>query len=273
MILIGEKINATRRTVARAIQTRDSETIRELATSQAKAGATYLDINGGDPTKEVDNLLWLQEVVQEASDRPLSLDSANPQALEACMAHVRHKPIVNSITLETKRKETMLPLVRDQDCSVIAVLVGDHGVPHGVEDRMALADELVGLLLNSGKKQDEIFVDPCFLTVYTEEGAGLTVLESIRCIRARWPHIHISGGVSNASYGLPVRKWINQAYLLLAMAAGLDAAIVDPCSVGTPQLVSAAEVILNRDEMGMNYIVSMREEQKENTPSIERNNS
>ncbi len=262
MILIGEKINATRRTVAKAIQMRDAETIRELAKSQMNAGATYLDINGGDPVKEVENLLWLQEVVQSVSDLPLSLDSANPQAIEACMKYIRHKPIINSITLEAKRKDAILPLVRDQDCSVIAVLVGDDGVPHGVEDRMALADELVGLLLNSGKRQDEIFVDPCFLTVYTEEGAGLTVLASIRQIRNRWPDIHISGGVSNVSYGLPGRKWINQAFLILAMGAGLDAAIIDPCAKGTSELAFAAEVILNRDEMGMNYISSMRNEKE-----------
>jgi 5-methyltetrahydrofolate--homocysteine methyltransferase len=258
MILIGEKINATRRIVAKAIQERDEETIRELAKSQTSAGATYLDINGGDPKKEIENLLWLQEIVQSVSDLPLSLDSANPQAIEACMKYVRHKPIVNSITLETNRKEAILPLVRGCDCSVIAVLVGNDGVPHGVEDRMALADELVGLLLDSGKKQEDIFVDPCFLTVYTEEGAGLAVLESIRQIRSRWPAIHISGGVSNASYGLPGRKWINQAFLILSMGAGLDAAIIDPCAAGTSFLASAAEVILNRDEMGMNYISTMR---------------
>jgi 5-methyltetrahydrofolate--homocysteine methyltransferase len=260
MIIIGEKINATRRSVAKAIQARDEKTIRELAKSQMKAGATYLDINGGDPTKEVANMLWLQEVVQDVSDLPLSLDSANPQAIDACMKYVRHKPIVNSITLESKRKEAILPLVRNQDCSVIAVLVGDNGVPHGVEDRINLAKELVELLLDSGKKQEDIFVDPCFLTVYTEEGAGLAVLESIRQIRSRWPNIHISGGISNASFGLPGRRWINLAFLILAMGVGLDAAIIDPCTAGTPLLAAAAEVILNRDEMGMNYISSMRTE-------------
>jgi len=271
MILIGEKINATRRAVAKAIQTRNAETIVELAKSQARAGAAYLDINGGDPAKEVENMLWLQEIVQETCDLPLSLDSANPQAVTATLKHVRRKPIVNSITLENHRKNALLPVIRDADCSVIALLASDTGVPHGVDDRMALAEELVGLLLESGKRQEEIFVDPCFLTVYTEQGAGMTILESIRRIRDRWPQIHISGGVSNASYGLPVRKWINQAYLLLAMAAGLDAAIVDPCSAGTPQLVSAAEVVLDRDEMGMNYITSMREEQTHMQPMNERN--
>jgi 5-methyltetrahydrofolate--homocysteine methyltransferase len=127
-----------------------------------------------------------------------------------------------------------------------------------VDDRLRLAEELVGRLIDAGKAEDEIFVDPCFLTVYTESNAGLDVLESIRRIRKRWPEIHISGGVSNASHGLPERKWINQAYLILAMGAGLDAAIIDPCTEGTMPLVMGAEVILNKDEMAMNYIAATR---------------
>ncbi len=258
MIIIGEKINATRKQVAQAIQVQDVETITELARSQGQAGANYLDINGGDPKKEVENLLWLLGVVQTGTNLPVCLDSANPLAIREGLKKVKHKPIINSISLERKRRQEFLPMIRDHDCSVIALLVNDIGVPKSVEDRTRLAEELVGILIDAGKREDEIFVDPCFLTVYTEPNAGLDVLESIRLIRKRWPGIHISGGISNASHGLPERKWINQAYLILAMGAGMDAALIDPCSEGTVPLIMAADVILKHDEMAMNYIAATR---------------
>jgi len=258
MIIIGEKINATRKQVGQAIAMGDVETIGELARAQAQAGANYLDINGGDPTKEIENLKWLVDAVQSSVHLPLSLDSANSRAILAGLKKIKHKPIINSITLEKKRLEQLLSIVRDHECSVIALLVNDNGVPTGVEDRMRMAEELVGKLIDAGKREDEIFVDPCFLTVYTEPNAGLDVLESIRQIRKRWPEIHVSGGISNASHGLPERKWINQAYLILAMGAGLDAAIIDPCSEGTVPLIMASEVVLKHDEMAMNYIAATR---------------
>jgi len=260
MILIGEKINATRKPVSMAIQSLDAAVIEQLARTQAQAGATYLDVNGGDPAREAENLLWLIDAVQAAVQLPISIDSANPGAIEAAMKKIKHKPIVNSICLEKKRRETMLPLVRDHECSVIGLLVNDIGVPRGIEDRVRMAEEMVGLLTDAGKTPDEIIVDPCFLTVYTEPNAGLDLLESIRRIRSRWPEIHIGGGISNASHGLPERKWINQSYLVLAMGAGLDAAILDPTVEGTVPLILAADVVLNRDEMAMKYIAATRTE-------------
>jgi 5-methyltetrahydrofolate--homocysteine methyltransferase len=258
MIIIGEKINATRKQVGQAIQAQDPSIIATLATDQAIAGASYLDINGGDPTREVENISWLIDAVQSATDLPISLDSANPAAIEAGLKKVQRKPLLNSISLEKDRLKKFLPLAQDHECNIVALLVSDKGIPSGVEDRLMMAEELVGKLVDIGKKETEIFIDPCFLTVYTETNAGLDLLEAIRRIRKRWPEIHISGGVSNASHGLPDRKWINQAYLILAMGAGLDAAIIDPTVEGTMSLVRAAEVIVNRDEMAMNYIMAAR---------------
>ncbi len=258
MIIIGEKINATRKEVAKALEENNKEVIRELAVAQERAGANYLDVNGGDPSREVDNVEWLIDIVQDACDLPLSLDSANPKAIEAGLKKVKHKPIINSISLEEEKLSQLLPVVSANDCCVIALLMSDAGLPAGVEDRLERAEKLVGILKEAGKKEEEIFIDPCFLAIYSESNAGLDVLESIRQIRSRFPDVHISGGVSNSSFGMPQRKWINQAYLVLALGAGLDAAIIDPCVEGTVPLILAAEVILGKDEMGMNYISAMR---------------
>ena len=211
MIIIGEKINATRKQVAAAIANNDKSTIETLATEQTIAGASFLDLNGGDPSREIENLSWLIDVVQNVTDLPISLDSANPLAIEAGLKKVKKKPLLNSISLEKDRLTKFLPLAQNHDCNVVALLMSDKGVPTGIDDRLMMAEELVGKLIDVGKKESEIFIDPCFLTVYTEPNAGLDLLEAIRKIRKRWPEIHISGGVSNASHGLPARKWINQA--------------------------------------------------------------
>jgi len=258
MIIIGEKINATRKQVAAAIEAKDRSVIETLARTQADAGATYLDINGGHPTGEIACIEWLLEIVQATVDLPICLDSANPAAMLAGLKSVKAKPIVNSISLEKDRLAAMLPLVGDHACSVVALLMADEGVPTGLEDRQQRAEVLVGKLMDAGKTEDEIFIDPCFLTLYTEPRAGQDILESIRWIRKRWPAIHISGGVSNASYGLPNRKWINQAYLILGIGAGMDAVITDPTMEGTRALILAAEVIVGRDEMGMAFMDASR---------------
>ncbi len=258
MIIIGEKINATRKEVAKALADKNEQVIIDLAQSQEQAGATYLDINGGDPSREVENIEWLIDVTQSACDLPLSLDSANSAAISAGLKKVKRKPIINSISLEKQKSDQLLPVVSENECSVIALLMSDEGVPAGVDERLKRADKLIEMLTKAGKKNEEIFIDPCFLAIYSEANAGLDVLESIREIRKRFPDIHISGGVSNSSFGMPQRRWINQAYLILALGAGLDAAIIDPCIEGTVPLILAAEVILNKDEMGMNYISAMR---------------
>lgn len=258
MIIIGEKVNATRKKVGAAIEANDRQVIADLARTQADAGASYLDINGGHPTREIEVVRWLIEIVQETVELPLVLDSSNPDAILEGLKLVKQKPIINSISLEKDRLEKYLPIVSDNECGVIALLMSDDGVPTGVDDRNQRTEELIGKLTDAGKKLDEIYVDPCFLAIYTEANAGLDVLESIRWMRQKWPELHISGGVSNSSYGLPKRKWINQAYLVIARAAGMDAVIIDPCVDGTVPLILAAEVALGIDQMGMNYIKAER---------------
>lgn len=258
MIIIGEKINATRKKVGAAIESQDRQVIIELVNQQAQAGADYLDVNGGHPTRELEVVRWLLDIVQETTDLPVALDSSSPQVILAGLKITKSKPIINSVSLENQRLDQYLPIIKDHDCSVIALLMSDQGVPTSVSDRKQRAETLVGKLLDAGKKPQEIFVDPCFLAIYTEPNAGNDVLETISYIRQRWEGIHVAGGLSNASYGLPKRKWLNQAYLMIAMASGMDAVIIDPCVEGTMSLVRAAQVILGIDQMGMNYIEADR---------------
>jgi 5-methyltetrahydrofolate--homocysteine methyltransferase len=261
MLIIGEKINAARAAVRKTIQQRNESAIIELATAQAAAGADYIDVNGGDerPGAEAANLRWLVDVVQSHTDRPVCIDSADPSAVEAALSLARGRPIVNSVSLEAGRLEALLPLLRRADCMVVALCMSDEGPPKAVEDRLDRARRLVEILVAAGKKPADIIVDPCFFPVCSDPGQAQAVFEAIRRIRREMGETLVGGGVSNSSYGLPGRKWINLAMLTGAIIHGMNAAIVDPCQPGIIPVIRAAEVASGADPSCANYISAHRQ--------------
>ncbi|MHB8767031.1 MAG: dihydropteroate synthase [Deferrisomatales bacterium] len=254
MIIIGEKINGTRKEVREAVTGRDAEFIVALARRQAEAGASYLDVNAGtSPDREPDDLVWLVRTVEAAVQVPLCLDSANPKALAAALAEVRATPMVNSISGEPDRLEHVLPLVAARGCSVIALALDDQGIPKGVEGRMAVIARLFAATRAAGLADDKVYVDPLILAVATENQGGAVALETMRRVRAEYPQAHLTAGLSNVSFGLPARSLVNQAFLTLAIAAGLDSAILDPTDPGLTAAALAAEVVLGRDRFCLAY--------------------
>ena len=260
MIIIGEKINATRKAIAAALEQRDAAAIARTAKEQVEAGADYIDVNGGDPRpgQEARNMAWLIEQVQGGTDAPISVDSANPEAVEVGLSMAAKKPILNSISLEKHRLDSLLPLARKHSCMVVALLMSDGGTPAGVDDRLASAEKLIGLLTSAGKGLDEIIVDPCFLPVSADAASGRAVIDAIAAIRARWPAVHIGGGCSNISFGLPKRRYVNFALLCQAVYHGMDTGLIDPCVPDIMGLIWAAEAVAGRDEFCMNYVTKMR---------------
>ncbi len=257
MLLIGELINCTRKKVAEAAQRRDAEFFKHLARKQASAGAHMLDVNGGLPEQEVELLSWLVDLVQGVVNIPLCLDSADPKALMTALPLCRQRPMVNSIADEPARW-AMLPVLKEHHPKVIALCMSESGLPTGVEDRVATASRLIDRLTAEDFALDDIYIDPCVLPVATGH-QGKNLLVAIGQIVARYPGVHISAGVSNVSFGLPVRKLLNEAYLLLLLAHGLDTAIVDVCDQQLMMNVMAAEVLLGRDEHCRNYLRAYRE--------------
>ena len=266
MIIIGEKINATRKSIAAALEARDEQHIIQMAAEQVAAGADYLDVNGGDPRegREVENMAWLVERVQANTDAPLAIDSANPDAVRKGLSMAARRPILNSISLESERLESMLPIVAEYECMVVALLMQDGGTPTGVDDRLQRAAELVAKLTGAGKKVDELIVDPCFLPVSADPSSGRAVIDAIAAIRKEWPDIHIGGGLSNISFGLPKRRLVNAVALAQAVYAGMDYAIVDPCTSGTIPTILAAEAVAGRDDFCMGYVMAERGGKLEN---------
>src|SRR5512139_3758674 len=193
MKIIGEKINGTRKTVAAAIAQRDAEFIQNLAQKQVEGGAHWLDVNAGTPPdREVEDLLWLMELIQGVTDVPLSLDSANPQALTAAIGQVKKTPMINSISGEPDRLNNVLPIVAQHGCEVIALCMDDKGIPADVEGRLAVARKLFAATRAADVPDEKVYVDPLVLTIATNSEAGRATLDTIRAIHGEFPQAHIS---------------------------------------------------------------------------------
>jgi len=257
MLIIGELINCTRKKVGEAAERRDEEFFRELARKQVAAGAHALDINGGLVGQEVELLAWLVELAQEVVDVPLCLDTADPEAMVKALPLCKKRPLVNSVSDEPARW-AMLPALKEHRSKVVALCLSEAGVPKGVEDRVATASRLVDRLTAEGFALDDLYVDPCVMPIATGLN-GNDLLEAVSRIRQAYPGVHISAGVSNVSFGLPMRKLMNQTYLMLLMARGLDAAIVDPCDQQLMMNLTAAETLLGRDGGCKGYLRAYRD--------------
>jgi 5-methyltetrahydrofolate--homocysteine methyltransferase len=246
------------------MEARDAEAIAKLARRQCEAGASYIDVNAGMfLDDEPDVLEWLVGVVAEAVGAPLSIDTPNAAALKrglAANAEKGHgKPIVNSITGEKARFEAVLPLVLEYGASVIALCMDDSGMPDTVEDRLRVAGSLIENLANAGVAEEDIFIDPMVRPVGTGPHYGVVAIETIREVKRRYPHAHSACGLSNVSFGIPARKLMNQAFLVAAMSAGMDGAILDPLDKKLMSILYATEALLGIDEYCMEYITKYRD--------------
>ena len=261
MIIIGEKINSTLKAVRPAIEAKDAAVIQELAKKQYEAGATFIDLNAGMfIDDEPEKLEWLVNTVQAAVDAPLSIDSPNPAAISrALKANKNSKPLINSITDEKERYEAVLPLILEYNAGIVALCMDDSGMPETVDDRVIIAGRLIEKLTKQGVMLDDIYMDPMIRPIGTGSQYGVVAIETIRKIRAEFPEVHITCGLSNISFGIPARKVMNQTFLIAAMTAGMDGAILDPLDNKLMTFVYAAEALLGKDEFCMNYLMKFRE--------------
>jgi 5-methyltetrahydrofolate--homocysteine methyltransferase len=259
MRIIGEKINGTRKAVAQAIAARDADFIQSLARRQWEAGSYWLDLNAGThPDREVDDLIWLVEVVQATGPVRLSLDSANPAALAAALPHVSQPPLINSISGEPARLEGILPLAAKHGCPAIALAMDGIRMPATVEDRMVVVRRVVAAARAAGVADEALYVDPLVMTVGTNTEAGRLFLDGLRAVKAEFPKVHLTAGLSNVSFGLPARALVNRTFLTLAMGAGLDSAILDPLDAELRAALLATELLLGQDRHCLNYTRAYR---------------
>jgi 5-methyltetrahydrofolate--homocysteine methyltransferase len=259
MEIIGEKINGTRKRVATAITNRDKTFIQDLAQRQEEGGAHWLDVNAGThPDRELEDLVWLVDTIQAVVQVPLCLDSANPEALTEAIKVVDQTPMINSISGEPERLESILPLVAEHGCSVIALAMDGKAIPKTAEDRLAVIRKVVAETRSAGVADANIYVDTLAMTISTDIQSANVTLDTIRAVRTEFPQVHLTLGLSNISFGLPVRGRINRVFLVLAMVAGLDSAIVDPLDREMRATILTTELLLGRDRHCLNYTRAFR---------------
>jgi cobalamin-dependent methionine synthase I len=264
MLIIGERINASRKHVAQAISSQNVAFIQNEAKAQAMAGADYIDVNAGTFVgEEVERLTWVIDVVQEAVDLPLCIDSADPAVIKAILPLVKKTPMINSITLDSYRLKRVLPLVVEYKTKVVALCQDENSLASTVEAKVEMAGLLVKESLTAGVTLNDLYIDPLVFPLVTDHQSALVTLNAIEKIMSHFPGIHTSCGLTNVSHGLPARKAVNRAFLAAAVIKGLDSVIMDPTDRQLYGALKAALMIVGKDEYCATYIRCFREGQFE----------
>ena len=255
MIIIGEKLNGSIPSVAKAIAERDADLIRERARMQAEAGATFLDVCASvEEDVEVETLKWMIDLVQEVTDTPICVDSPSAKSCVAAIPFCKRPGLINSVSLEGDKIDTIFPVIADTDWECVALLCDNDGIPDSVERRMKIFFGIMEKAKQYGIAPSRLHIDPLVVTLGTDQTALTVFADCCRRIKYEYPEIHITSGLSNISFGLPVRKNINQAFMVLAMNAGMDSAIVDPTNKNMIGMIYATNALLERDEYCLQYI-------------------
>lgn len=248
--------------------------LRALSLAQEKAGGAFLDLNVDEFSTDTEErrraLLWAAEIVQGASRLPLSIDSSNAAILRAGLEvcdRTRGRPLINSVSLE---RAEAIGLASEFNACAVTSAAGEKGLPSSTEERLANLDRLIPALKKTGVPDDALYIDPLVLPIATDSANGRSFLDSVRAIRQRFgAAVHITGGFSNVSFGMPGRKAINHAFTWLAVEAGADSGIVDPGQINGRILAEtdtsaesfrlARALLLGEDEFGMEFISACRE--------------
>ena len=255
MIIIGEKLNGSIPSVAKAIAEKDADLIRERARMQAEAGATFLDVCASvEEAVEVETLKWMIDLVQEVTDTPICVDSPSAKSCVAAIPFCKKPGLINSVSLEGDKIDTIFPVIADTDWECVALLCDNDGIPDSVERRMKIFFGIMEKAKQYGIAPSRLHIDPLVVTLGTDQTALTVFADCCRRIKSEYPDIHITSGLSNISFGLPVRKNINQAFMVLAMNAGMDSAIVDPTNKNMIGMIYATNALLERDEYCLQYI-------------------
>jgi 5-methyltetrahydrofolate--homocysteine methyltransferase len=261
-VLIGERINpAGKKELAESLKAGNLEIVRKEALAQVQAGADILDVNVG--TFGVDEVALLPRVVQTVMntvDVPLCIDSNNPAALEAAIKIYKGKPLVNSVTGEEDSLARILSLVKEYKAAVIGLVQDDDGIPKDAKQRVRIARKIVERGEAVGITRENIVIDCVAFAVGADTSSGTAVMEAIRIIKAELG-VNMTLGASNISFGLPDRELLNNAFVAMAIAAGLTCLITDAAKVR--QTIMASDLILGRDKHARRYVEAYRKRPKQ----------
>lgn len=264
MIIIGEKINATRKSIARAILSEDSAFIKQQIENQDKAGAHYIDLNAGtgsgDEKQEIEDMYWLINLALETTEKKLSIDSANPVIVQKAVEHLdgRRPFLINSAKYDAEVLDVLLPLTAANDAQLIALAMDVDGIPEDAEKRTHVCLKINEQAKKAGVRLENIFFDPLVLPLSANQNHGKVALETLQHIKKELPGAKTSMGVSNISFGLLKRSWINEAFMIAAITGGLDAAICDPTRPSIRKAISLGRLIAGKDKYCRRYTRGVR---------------
>jgi 5-methyltetrahydrofolate--homocysteine methyltransferase len=260
MIIIGEKINGSIPSMGKAIAEKNEAHIKDIAKKEADAGASFIDVCASVPeAEEPDTLKWLIDLVQSVTDVPISIDSPSAASIAKAIPFCAKPGLINSVSMEGDKVATIFPLIAKTSWQCICLLSDDTGIPKSSADRLRVFGNLMKKASEFGIASSRLHIDPLIEMLASSEDGIAKVTETMREVKKQYPDIHITGGCSNISFNLPMRKFINRAFIILAMGAGLDSAIVDPLNHDMMGLIYAAEACLGIDEMCIDYIGAYRQ--------------
>jgi len=265
MILIGENINIMSKTIGPALKERNPKPIQQLAQAEVEAGVDYLDLNIGPARKEGDELMrWVVNIVQEVTNKPLSLDTTNLVAMEAGLKVAKNQPLINSVSLQSDRLEPGLELAKKYEANVIALLWGAEGMPRDANERALLAVDFIDKANQMGIPNEKIWIDPIVTPVSVEINQVKACFEFMSMLKEIAPGCKSTVGLSNISNGTPahLRPWLNRTYFIMLMRHGLYSAIVDAFDA---ELIRIARE--QRPEM-VNLVYRLMDEEKPDFSSL-----
>ena len=258
--VIGERINPTgRKLLAAEMAAGDYSRVKSDTIAQLEAGAHMLDVNAGIPMADEPRILAETiQLVQSLTDLPLSIDSSIVAALEAGLAAYKGKPLLNSVTGEEERLEVILPLVKKYDCAVIAISNDETGISEDPDVRFEVAKKIVHRAADYGIHYSNIVVDPLVMPIGALGQAGQSAFKLIRRLHDELK-VNTSCGASNISFGLPNRHGLNQAFLAMAIGAGMTSAIMNPLHAEEMTGVMGADTLMGHDAHCAAWIKKFRE--------------
>lgn len=259
-VMIGERINPTgRKILAAEMAAGDYTRVEADARAQVAAGAHMLDVNAGIPLADEPALLARAvQLVQSITDVPLSIDSSIVAALEAGLAVYKGKPLVNSVTGEEERLESVLPLVKKYGAAVVAISNDETGISEDPDVRFEVARKIVNRAADHGIPASDVVVDPLVMPVGAINKAGVQVMRLVGRLRSELK-VNTTCGASNISFGLPAREGITAAFLTIAIGAGMTSAIMNPLHTEIVRACMGADVMMGHDPDCARWIRRFRE--------------
>jgi len=259
-VVIGERINPTgRKLLAEEMKAGNLERVKEDAISQVTAGAQMLDVNAGVPLADEPKILADSiKLIQSLTDAPLCIDSSIVEALKRGLEVYEGKALLNSVTGEEERLESVLPLVKKFGCAVIGISNDDTGISEDINVRFDVAKKIVERAMDHGIPKEDVIIDPLVMPVGAINDAGRQVLELIKKLQTELK-VNTTCGASNLSFGLPNRHGLNTAFIAMAIASGMPCAITNPLEKEIMQSIRGANVVMGHDPECSDWIKSYRE--------------